>query len=54
MKKLKLGSVMGEEFDIKELEDEGIYSEEGVTELLNDDELTPREAAFMHGYDAYE
>ena len=32
-------------------EDENIYSEEGREMLLDEDELSPSEAAFMRGYD---
>lgn len=33
------------------LDDESIYSEDVRNKLLEDDELTPFEAAFMHGYE---
>ena len=33
------------------LEDESIYSEDVRDQLLEDDELSPMEAAFMKGYD---
>lgn len=33
------------------LEDESIYSEDVREQLLEDDELSPEEAAFMKGYD---
>jgi len=33
------------------LDDENIYSEEDREQLLEDDELSPAEAAFMQGYD---
>jgi len=33
------------------LDDESIYSEDVRDQLLEDDELSPMEAAFMQGYD---
>tara|TARA_Y100000294_G_scaffold167506_1_gene176731 strand:+ start:1172 stop:1327 length:156 start_codon:yes stop_codon:yes gene_type:complete len=33
------------------LDDESIYSENVREQLLEDDELSPQEAAFMQGYD---
>ena len=33
------------------LDDENIYSEQVRDQLLEDDELSPMEAAFMRGYD---
>jgi len=33
------------------LDDESIYSEDVRDELLENDELSPQEAAFMQGYD---
>ena len=33
------------------LDDESIYSEDVRDQLLEDDELSPTEAAFMQGYD---
>jgi len=33
------------------LDDESIYSEQVRDQLLEDDELSPMEAAFMQGYD---
>ena len=33
------------------LDDENIYSENVREQLLEDDELSPMEAAFMQGYD---
>ena len=44
MKKIKI------EEDIF-VENENIYSEEGRETLLDEDELSPSEAAFMSGYD---
>lgn len=44
-----LSSFLNEEL-IREHE-EGIYSSYGRQHLLEDDELTTREAAFMDGYD---
>lgn len=46
MKRLKL--VPG---DIDEEFDESIYVEQTRERLLDDDELSPEEAAFMDGYD---
>lgn len=36
---------------IDELEEESIYSETAVEDLLDQDELSPEEAGFMRGYD---
>ncbi len=42
---------------VKEIEEEllredgDIYSEGNVEEMLDDDEVTPQEAAFMRGYE---
>ena len=35
----------------EDLDDESIYSENVRDQLLEDDELSPMEAAFMQGYD---
>jgi len=48
--------VMEEEFLIdkevdENLDDESIYSEQVRDQLVEDDELSPMEAAFMQGYD---
>jgi hypothetical protein len=32
------------------IEEEDFYSEEHISELINDDEITPEEAGFMQGY----
>ncbi|MBW2992544.1 hypothetical protein KY345_04975 [Candidatus Woesearchaeota archaeon] len=34
-----------------ELEEENVYSEIAVEDMLDSDELSPAEAGFMHGYD---
>ena len=39
-----------EEID-RSIEDDSIYSESVRKRLLEDDELSPEEAAFMEGYD---
>ena len=39
-------------WDVEEIsKDEGIYSENIRTNLVEDDEIDPWEAAFMEGYD---
>jgi len=48
--------MMTEEFLIdkvvdENLDDESIYSEQVRDQLVEDDELSPMEAAFMQGYD---
>lgn len=39
-----------EEFVDEEADDEDIYSEEGMEELEESDEINPEEEAFMKGY----
>jgi len=36
---------------VDELEEENIYSGLTVEDMLDQDELSPEEAGFMHGYD---
>lgn len=36
---------------IDEIEEENVYSEMAVEEMLDSDELSAAEAGFMHGYD---
>jgi hypothetical protein len=36
--------------EIKEEEEGDIYTEEGIVVVLEDDEISPREQAFMFGY----
>jgi|GEM_PF-3165762 len=36
---------------VDELEEENIYSEVSVEDMLDRDEVSPEEAGFMHGYD---
>jgi len=33
------------------VDDDDIYSGNGVEEMLEDDDISPQEAAFMQGYD---
>ena len=42
--------LIDKEIDEK-LDDESIYSEQVRDQLVEDDELSPTEAAFMQGYD---
>ncbi len=35
----------------KEEHDENVYDEEGQEELVDNDEISPEEEAFMRGYD---
>ena len=47
---MEKGILVDKELD-SSLDDENIYSEEVRDRLLEDDELSPMEAAFMQGYD---
>jgi len=39
-----------EEISAEEQKEEDIYTDEGTDPLLEDDEISPEEAAFMEGY----
>ncbi len=39
-----------EELDELEQNDGGVYSEDGIDFLMENDEITPQEAAFMKGW----
>ena len=45
------GDIFEDEELARDTEDDGIYSENTRDQLLEDDEISPMEAAFMQGYD---
>ncbi len=40
------------DFDLEEEKEDDIYTEEGTDLLIEDDEISPEEAAFMEGYNS--
>jgi len=50
MKPQKTGGMAGDE-DNPSDEFESVYNDEGREELIEDDEISPQEEAFMAGYD---